>query len=228
MIYNINGYIKSSAQNLEKEPVERSNEFLWISRAIFIITRYNKNYKKEEDDFHIFFDECSNSIRDSLKRLFTKTFNKCKGIEEYSLNSFIQDFNVILSKCDLNQIEIKTIVNDTQKKIDEKNINSKIETTNFTKRKKIKFLRPMANNQINQSLPICQIIYPNNLFIPIQRYPIPYIQSNPTEQFVEQFRASLENLNKFINIQTENINQFFNQTQNEYNALLSSIRNNNN
>ena len=243
MIYNVNGYVKSSSQNLEKEPVEKSNEFLWISRAIFIITRYNKNYKKGEDDFQIFFSECSDSIKNSLKILFTKTFNKCKGIEEYSLNNFIQDLNLILSKCDLSPIDQKTILNDTTqnrialhntqemneniiKNYNDKNSNLKFDAC-AAKKKKIKSLRPITNNQMNQTIPMCQIIYPNNFIIPIQSYPLPYIQSSTTDQFVDQFRASLENLNKFINIQTQNINQVFNQTQMEYNMLISSIRNNN-
>ena len=243
MIYNVNGYVKSSSQNLEKEPVEKSNEFLWISRAIFIVTLYNKNYKKEKNDFQIFFSECSDSIKNSLKILFTKTFNKCKGIEEYSLNNFIQDFNLILSKCELNPIEQKTILNDTTqhqnvlhntqdihekiiKNYNDKNSNLKFEGYS-TNKKKIKSIRPIPNNQINQSIPVCQIVYPNNFIIPIHSYPLPYIQPSTTDQFVDQFRASLEYLNKFINIQTQNINQVFNQTQMEYNMRISSIRNNN-
>ena len=95
------------------------------------------------------------------------------------------------------------------------------------KKKKIKSICPIPNNQINQSIPVCQIVYPNNFIIPIHSYPLPYIQLSTTDQFVDQFRASLEYLNKFINIQTQNINQVFNQTQMEYNMRISSIRNNN-
>lgn len=105
MIYNVNGYIKST-DDCKSTCNEESNDFYWLSRSIFVLTRYNK-YKRNEEDFSIFFSECDQFVQTELKSLFTNTFNKCKGMvdtQSFTLNTFIDKFNVVLERLGIETI----------------------------------------------------------------------------------------------------------------------------
>lgn len=110
MIYNVNGYIKST-EDCKSSCNEESNDFYWLSRSIFVLTRYNK-YRRNEEDFSIFFSECDQYTQAELKSLFTNTFNKCKGIIEsqsFTLNNFIDKFNNVLQRMGIEGISTNFI-----------------------------------------------------------------------------------------------------------------------